>query len=181
MFISKFNNKNVENEIKKIEDSYKICMPDELKKFLLRYNGGETPNTRFAAGKNSSDVVGFYGVGDVKYSYNRVKIQEYQGRKYLPIAFDSFGNDILTEIVSGNIFFYSHETGDIERLSESLSSFIGICKSDKIKPASVKTLEEREQDMRQRGRGHIITDALRQMWQDEIDKYSSIRQEEVIL
>lgn len=181
MLISKFSNKKVESKIKELEDLQKICMPEELKKFLLKYNGGETPDTRFVAGKNSSDVVGFYGVGDVKYSYDKVEVLEYQGQKYLPIAFDSFGNDILIEIVSGKVFFHNHETGGVEKLSEDLDGFIGMCESDRIKQASLKTLEEREQDLRQRGRGHIINDALRKMWQDEIDKYSSIKQEEVIL
>ena len=45
----------------------------------------------------------------------------------------------------------------------------------------VRTIEEREQDMIARGRGHIINERLRKMWQEEIDEYGCIKQENVVI
>lgn len=42
-------------------------------------------------------------------------------------------------------------------------------------------MKEREAILLAKGRGNIITDDLRKMWQAEIDKYESIIQEEVLI
>lgn len=44
-----------------------------------------------------------------------------------------------------------------------------------------RSIKEREAALIAKGRGSIITDDLRKMWQDEIDKYGNMIQEEVIL
>lgn len=177
MLISKFGGSEVKKELERFEGLIGTTLPEQLSSFLIKYNGGETPNTKFSCNGISSDIRGFYGLGTVKDSYNKVSVIE---DKYLPIAFDSFGNEIAISLNSGEVYFRDHEEGSIQLLEQDLKGFIECCKSDLINPASKKSIQEREQDLIKNGRGNIITDALREMWQAEIDKYSSIIQEEVV-
>lgn len=181
MLISKFMEENIEKKLEIYEDIIGSALPEQLCSFLKNYNGGETPNTKFASNGVSSDIKAFYGLGNVKYSYNNLTPIEYKNTKYLPIAFDSFGNEILISLDEGEIFFRDHENDTVLKLAKDLKEFIACCISEGINPASKKSIQEREQDLIQKGRGNIITDALREMWQAEIDKYSSITQEEVII
>ncbi len=59
--------------------------------------------------------------------------------------------------------------------------FIQYCKSGEIDPASRLSIKEREEALIARGRGHVITENLRQMWQAEIDKYKNMVREEVVI
>ena len=65
MLIAKFGTDGVSDEISKIESRYSITFPKQYKDFLLRYNGGYTPKTKFRAKGISSDIKGFYGLGAV--------------------------------------------------------------------------------------------------------------------
>jgi len=177
MLISKFGSVEKSEII-----SFNPDLPKELVRFLEKYNGGETPETQFDMNGISSDIVAFYGIGNVKYSYRNVAIIEIQGDKYLPIAFDSFGNQIMVSLKAGNVFFYDHERSKLSKeLAPNFSMFLSKVNSQVINPKHTKPISEREQDLINRGRGGIITDALRSMWQEEIDKYSSIKQETVFL
>lgn len=179
MLISKFGGENIDDKIEILEDVMENNMPEQLQIFLKKYNGGETPNTKFSCNGVSSDVKGFYGVGEVKYSYDDIKALGYKGDVYLPVAFDSFGNEILISLETGIIFFRNHENGGIKKLAVDLREFIKHCESTEINLAARKSVEEREIELIKRGRGNIVTDALREMWKAEINKYASINQEEV--
>ena len=176
MFISKFGSINKEDIF-----DFNPNLPEEYVTFLEKYNGGETPETSFSVEKESSDIVAFYGIGDVKYSLATVKIITYEGMDFLPIAFDSFGNQIVISMDSGKIGFLNHENRKIEIIAENLKAFFDITKSEKVSDKYTKSISERENDLKARGRESIITDELRKLWQEEIYKYSQIHQEEVIL
>lgn len=185
MLISKFTNHNIEDQIVCMEKEYSIAIPLQYKEFLYKYNGGYTPKTKFRVGKISSDIRGFYGVGDVKLSLDSIDLREWLDVKLLPIACDSFGNHIvisLSDENNGKIYFCDHEKGNkTDYIAEDIKSFIRNCKSEKISDASIRTIKEREEALIASGRGTIINDALRQMWQAEIDKYSGMVQEEVTI
>ena len=179
MLISKFGSAEKSEII-----SFNPDLPKELVRFLEKYNGGETPETQFNMNGVSSDIVAFYGIGNVKYSYNDVDIIQMQGGKYLPIAFDSFGNQIVIALKAGNVFFYyhDHERSKLSKeLAPNFSAFLSEVNSQEINPKHTKPIPEREQDLINRGHGGNITDELRAMWQNEIDKYSHFHQEKVVL
>lgn len=163
------------------EGRNELKLPDQYKTFLIKYNGGETPNTSFDTGDEASDLKGFYGLGDNKYSLDKVALKASEGENYLPIALDSFGNDILINIKMGSIYFHNHENGKMIKITEDFGDFINICKSEPVKKSAVKSIEEREKDLIKKGRGSVITDALREMWRQEIKKYSTLELEEVVL
>lgn len=74
-----------------------------------------------------------------------------------------------------------HETGSLKKIAIDFNSFIKKCESKRINKGAIKSVEEREKELIARGRGNIITDALRDMWRVEINKYGALSQEEVIL
>lgn len=183
MLISKFSNFNVEQIVSDIERKYGITLPSQYKKFLYKYNGGYTPKTKFRVGRISSDIRGFFGVGDVELSLESLELEAWIVQRLFPIACDSFGNYIVIGLCgddAGKIFFCDHERGTkIEYIAEDLYKFFATCQSNQISEASRSTIKEREESLIAKGRGHIITDELRKMWQAEIDKYGAMIQEEV--
>lgn len=180
MLISKFGTIS-KDSIAEYEDVKGIKLPEQYRHFIEIYNGGETPNTSFILNGVSSDLKGLYGIGKVKFSLDNVHAEEMQGRYYLPIGMDSFGNDILIELSDGTIAFRDHEKGRCSKIAASLKEFFDGCKSKVINKSAIKTVEERERELIERGRGGIITEALRDMWRVEINKYGTLSQEEVVL
>ena len=87
-----------------------------------------------------------------------------------------------TKFKAGKIYFCDHEKGNkVEYITESFKKFIECCKSEIISEASRRSIKEREDALIAKGRGNIITDDLRKMWQAEIDKYGGMVQEEVLV
>jgi len=185
MLISKFSNNKVEEKIINIERQYGIKLPTQYKAFLRKYNGGYTPKTKFNVRKTSSDLRGFFGLGDVKLSLDHIEVEEWVDKKLFPVACDSFGNYIVIGLSNddvGRIYFSDHEKGkNVEYMADSLKQFFECCKSEEISAASRRSMKEREAILLAKGRGNIITDDLRKMWQAEIDKYGSMIQEEVLI
>lgn len=186
MFISKFLNcDDIEEKIVDMEKRYEILLPTQYKIFMYKYNGGYTPKTKFKVGKISSDVRGFFGIGDVKLSFDTIELEEWLEKNVFPIACDSFGNYIVVGLCnddSGRVYFCDHEKGNKpEYITENLKDFVRCCKSEKISESSRRSIKEREDALIAKGRGNIITDELRKMWQAEIDKYGSMIQEEVLV
>ena len=185
MLISKFSNYNAKEKVGDIERRYKIILPAEYKEFLCKYNGGYTPKTKFKSGRISSDVRGFFGVGDVGLSLDNLRLEEWVEKSVFPIASDSFGNYIVIDLSNngaGKIFFCDHEKGnEAEYIASDLKGFLKECKSERISEASRRSIKERENILIAKGRGDVITDDLRKIWRAEIDKYEGMVQEEVFL
>ncbi len=185
MLIAKFDTNGVSNEISKIESQYSITFPEQYRNFLLRYNGGYTPKTKFRVKGISSDIKGFYGLGSVGLSPSQEVISSWIPQNLFPIACDSFGNTIFIFLASdkyGNIFLGDHEKGmNLSLIAKDFPSFVRVCKSDKIPDAALRSIEERKAALIEKGRGHIITPALIEMWQVELNKYGNMRQEEVVI
>lgn len=183
MLISKFstNNPIKEEDIIFLERKYSISLSEDYKNFLLLYNGGYTPKTKFRINKVSSDIRGFFGIGDVPLSLENTKINEWVEKNLFPIASDSFGNYIVINN-KGEIFFSDHEKNfKTTFLADNIKKFFMKCKSEIISENSKKSIQEREQELIAAGRADIISDGLRKIWQAEIDKYSKMVQEEIIL
>jgi len=173
---------DIVNRINEYEERFALKFPDELVKFLKKYNGGETPNTRFITHDFSSDIRFFRGLGNVKYSINDVECIQYNGEKLLPIAGDTFGNVYFIQLSGvGKIFFGDHETNKKSVVANSLKEFISNCESKPISEAARRSPSEREEILIKNGKGHNISEGLRNMWQIEYDKYKNVIQSEVIL
>lgn len=189
MLISKFDTNNIENKILQFEKEYGISLPGQYKNFLLKYNGGYTPKTKFSVEDDSSSMEGFYGIGEVDMSldksYKSKYITAWIKRGLLPITMDYFGNNIVIGVKKKNegiIYFCDHEKGNrLIFLAEDLKGFFSLCQSEVLDKNAIKSVEEREANMIAKGLGDSITDGLRKVWQEEIDFQMKINQEEVIL
>lgn len=187
MLISKFATENILEEISITEKLYGFEFPVDYKQFLLKYNGGYTPKTKFKINGISADIEGFFGVGNVQLNYSQISMdfmKNFIKEGLVPIAKDSFGNYIVMGIcgdLESKIFFWDHELSKKNLLTKDFFTFIHKCKSELMNEAAKKSIKEREDDLKAKGRGNIITDSLRAMWQKEIDKYEKIIQEEVRL
>ncbi|MBD5087947.1 MAG: SMI1/KNR4 family protein [Clostridiales bacterium] len=192
MLISKFDTNEIEKKIEEFENKLQISLPEEYIKFMTKYNGGKTPETEFRISKVnckiSSDVNGFYGMGQVDedYSFDRLMnnqlIEEFIEDEMIPIATNVWGDYITMGIEKkqyGKIFFLYHDRKKkYLSLCKDLNEFISKCKSEKIE--HIRTIEERKQNMIENGYGDMITEESIKGWQEEIDWYAEIHQEEVV-
>lgn len=189
MLISKFCTDDIEHCVQKFEREYKFMFPEEYKRFLLRYNGGKTPESSFKLNKIYSNIDGFYGLGQAEMYFHYDifakggKLIEYINDEVIPIATNCFGDYIVIGIGrsnNGKIYFYYHDRPKkyIE-LIDSFIAFVSKCKSKRIRPA--KSIEERREILIAKGKGANIDDELIKIWQAEIDEYANICQEELVL
>lgn len=190
LLISKFDNSEVEEGIKRIEYRYNIELPEDYKKFLLKYNGGKTPDTVFNTKKESSDIRAFHGVCNADKYYNIEEnlsgniadiYEEKIEKGYLTIAEDSFGNDIcigISEKKYGKIYFYDHEIQKFTKIYNDFKEFISKIKSEEF---YMPTIEERIAGRLELGVETAPDDPLIELWIEEIERYKDFTQEEVIL
>ncbi|MCL2355437.1 MAG: SMI1/KNR4 family protein [Oscillospiraceae bacterium] len=188
MLITRFDNTDVEKYIVNFERKYNIEIPCQYREFLLAYNGGETLKTDFRSKKISSDINGFYGLGfadaDLNYSFfeETGTLINYLKDNMLPIGSNVFGDHILIGIDGdnlGKIYFYYHDrpTKYIE-LAEDFKVFVAKCKSEKL--GHIMTIEERAKLATEKGHKEKIPKLIPH-WQAEIDRFSNVVQEELIL
>jgi len=179
MLISKYGNGS-EELAREFESKYGIVLDEEYRKFLIKYNGGDTPNTEVKTKGFSSDLRYLFGINEKMHIEDYLQIPVW-GKKCVPIGEDSYGNYYAIGM-QGAVFFCDHEKGfDRLKISDSFKQFLKICKSYEIKPLARKSPEEREADLTARGKAGNITDGLREMWKQEYEKYKDMTQEEVIL
>ena len=183
MLISKFNenNDNFDMDIfKKIVD---FELPEKYLCFMSKYNGGETPDTNWG-GKGKIDVRVFFGYNideknwDLKYLLSDTSIQELIEQKKFPIAENCFGDTFCIDSTDGSIWLIYHDESRNKKIADDFESFIQCCKSKKL--GHIRTIEERRQLLLEK-RGREPTEAQLKGWQEEIDIYSKMKQEEVII
>ena len=170
-----------EDDILSLEEKYGLSFSEQYISFLKKYNGGYTPNTRAKAGRSSTDILYFYGTGSNEYSFDKLDSEEWKEMELVPIACDTFGNYFVMDR-TGAVLFCDHEKGFATKLiAEDFKKFVSLCKSKEIDERTRRTIEEREATLIAAGRGHVITDGLRKIWQDEYNKYINMIQEKVVL
>ncbi len=181
MLISKYGNGSI-SLVEEFENKFGIKLDDSYRSFLIKYNGGETPDTNWN-GKCRSDIRFFYGI-DLQNECDILKALECEiaqtllEKKYLPIAENSFGDCFCINLEDEKIYFSYHDREQIILIAESFAEFFSKIKSKKI--GHIRTIEERKQLLLEK-RGRKPTEVQLKGWQEEIDIYSKIHQEEVIL
>ncbi|MEB3072779.1 SMI1/KNR4 family protein [Parvimonas sp. C2] len=186
MLISK--NKVIQNASKILEEDLKIKLSEDYSKFLDKYNGGVTYNSEVKIGRKWDDVCGFNGAGDVDkdYSFESMKsmgvLEGYLEKGFLPIADNMLGDyyclSLKTDDYSSIYLLYHDLLGKKKKIFSSFTEFINNIKSEEI--GHIDTMEEREKIAIENGYGDEV-ELLRPVWKKEIEKFSKIVQEEVIL
>jgi hypothetical protein len=189
VLISKFDNTDIERLIDEYEAKRKFIFPEQYKVFLLKYNGGSTPVTKFKIGKTSSDLKGFYGLGGADKHLNYTmydsmdRIGDFLEDEMLPIGDTMFGDYILIGVGAdnnGKVYYLYHDRPKrYIKLTEDFKAFVDACKSEILKPP--RTIEERKAAMIANGLGDKINPIGIAEWQKGIDRYAAIHQEELVL
>lgn len=183
MMISGFDTAGIEMLTATFERRCKICLPGPYRRFLLKYNGGETPNTDFAIGEVSSDLRALYGLGgaDPHYHFDKLgrRLSGFLKEGMLPIGENAWG-DALTLKVSGEgaggvYFLYHDRPGDFLPLTGDFLDFTVRCASRPL--GHIRSVEERAAALRSRGKA--VTPELTAMWEREIAHLRSLHQEPV--
>ena len=184
MLISKYGNGSTEL-VSEFESRLGIELDEEYRSFLVKYNGGDTPNTHVGIRGCSTDLRYLFGINAEENIEDNLQIPVWENKQYLPFGTDSFGNYFvigLSDDNKGKIYFCDHEKGfAVKQIAESFKLFIDKCKSQEINPHARRTPEERETALIAKGRASVINDGLRDIWQKEYEKYKNMVQEKVIL
>lgn len=184
MLISKYGNGSTEL-VREFESRIGIELDEEYRSFLVKYNGGDTPNTHVGIRGCSTDLRYLFGINAEENIEDNLQIPVWENKQYLPFGTDSFGNYFVIGLLDdnkGKIYFCDHEKGfAVKQIAESFKLFIDKCKSQEINPHARRTLEERETALIAKGRASVITDGLRELWKQEYEKYKDMVQEKVIL
>lgn len=186
MLISKFDNTNVERYIKEYEEKYNLTFPEQYRKFLLKYNGGRTPKTKFKINRVNSGIRALYGFNkaDEHYNFDKFrKLDDFITMNVIPIGGTVFGDYVVIGIGEDNygkiMFKYHDSPSGPKELTEDFATFVSKCKSDKI--GHIPTIEERIELLKKNESWDVLENPPMKTWQNEIDLYSNMNQEELIL
>ncbi|MBE5840487.1 MAG: SMI1/KNR4 family protein [Butyrivibrio sp.] len=184
MLISKFKLETNEDISNEMEKALCVQLPQKYKIFIDRYNGGETPDTNWT-GKGKTDVRGFYGYDnandywDIKEHRTETFLSELLVRGFLVIAENSFGDMFCMKLEDETVWIAYHDSSKMVAIADDFEKFINGCKSKKI--GHISTIEERKARLIANGHGDKLSENMLRGWQEEIEKYSKLVQEEVVI
>ena len=188
MLISRFDSTNIAELISEYEAKNKFAFPDQYREFLLKYNGGDTPKTKFKIGRIASDLRGFYGLGNAGEFLNyRVfdsmgRIDDFLEDEMLPIGKNVFGDFVTIGVGkdnNGRVFFTYHDRPKkYFELTGDFKAFVGKCKSEQV--GHIRTIEERRVSYTKK-LGEEPSKETVGLWQAEIDEKANKHQEELLL
>lgn len=119
-----------EADIDVLEIKYHYALPADLKKCIVKNNGGMPNPSKFDAGGSINRIFGgllSFNESDTDNIYefiNLFALQDGSGLKMFPFGLDPFGNFYC--IKDNNIVFYNHESDKSEVICESFSRFINL-------------------------------------------------------
>ena len=182
MLIAKYG-KGKEKLVKKFEDKYEVKLDSEYRAFLIKFNGGETPNTSFKKGKRQESVRYLFGINTKQSIEKQLEYFDHKEKVCIPIGEDVFGNYFsigISDENSGLIYFCDHERGYRKtKIADSFNDFISKCESMPFeKPLPPKEIEKK---LIEEGRTNIINEHLRKYWKEQYKHYKRMVLEELVL
>ena len=91
MLIAKYGNGTL-GQVKEFEKKYNISFDEKYRDFLIKYNGGDTPNTIIKQGRKSETVRYLYGLNTEETIEKNLEYFDWKEKKCIPIGEDNFGN-----------------------------------------------------------------------------------------
>ena len=188
------NTENVAEHIIKLENDLNIVLPEDYKQFLIKYNGGWTPETEIYFNDFDYEINGFNGVNKAKGASNfYYRIEN---------AVDKIRNDFFEDLENGYLnigsdlgsFYYinietnSDKYGSIYFMDEDREDFIYVCSSFKeltqkarTPDFKVHTVKENIQRFKENGWEDRITPSLKKEWRKRYRKYKDVKLVPVII
>ena len=188
------NTENVAEHVIKLENDLNIVLPEDYKQFLIKYNGGWTPETEIYFNDFDYEINGFNGVNKAKGASNfYYRIEN---------AVDKIRNDFFEDLENGYLnigsdlgsFYYinietnSDKYGSIYFMDEDREDFIYVCSSFKeltqkarTPDFKVHTVKENIQRFKENGWEDRITPSLKKEWRKRYRKYKDVKLVPVII
>lgn len=183
LLLSPFDPAETEALVPAFERQLKAELPEQYRTFLRKYNGGETPNTRFRIGEVASDLRALYGLGAAapRYHFDQLGKSRILRQGMLLIGENAWGDHIALKLSgegAGGVYFLYHDRTPrtFLPLTEDFAGFLARCESN---PLHVRTLEERRASLRAQGREP--TPEIEELWEQEIRRLSGLHPEPVVL
>ena len=112
-----------------IEKKCNFSIPEQLKEYIINYNGGIPSINVFDSLNTKENLFGALISYNKSDSFNidivlEIFYNNYRNRDLLPFADDGCGNFICINIKTLEIVYFLHETEEIEFLSDNFNSFI---------------------------------------------------------
>ena len=120
------------NNIKEIEEKYKVQIPQTLKDIIIKNNGGRPIANIFLTNNKKEKMIKTllsYNKEDKENVYIFTELFE---KGYIPFAIAEFGDVICVNSINDHVELYNHETDKMESICENVSTFFDILKSDVI-------------------------------------------------
>ncbi len=123
------------NDILDFEKNYKLILPENYKKFLLKYNGGQVDDEKREDLETFNSLK--YGELTIEYMFNNYCIiEQLLDKDYLPIG-NSYGNPITLCLKAGKnygkvIVFYFDRDQEPEIIADSLEALLGVKSMDEL-------------------------------------------------
>ena len=187
MLISKSEYQITGTDLSSYEAEHHFTFPEEYRSFLIKYNGGETPETNFKAAGVSSDLRSLYGFinteSGLELRPDVFWLDEYLKDGMFPIGENCFGDNFFVCVQgqgAGAIFFRYHDRPKrYIKVADTFKEFVQKCKSKKL--GHCCTIKERI-IMRLKAKNFAPPSKITLAgWQKEIDHYQRIHQEELVV
>ena len=188
------NTENVSEHIIKLENDLNIILPEDYKQFLIKYNGGWTPETEIYFNDFDYGINGFNGVNKAKGASNFYH--------YINSEVDVIRNEFFEDLENGYLnigddlgpYYYinidrnSDKYGAIYFMDEDREGYIYVCSSFKeltqkarTPDFHVGTVEENIQDFKNKGWEDRITRSLKKAWKKQYKEYKDVKLVPVII
>ncbi len=113
------------NAIFDFEKKYGVLFPEDLKEYIIKYNGGRPSKSIFDTTKEKGHVFKAllsFNRDDRETIFITYDVLQKEDSSLLPFASDPAGNFLC--IKDGKVVLYFHETGELEAVADSFSAFL---------------------------------------------------------
>ena len=175
MYIRKNSTIDIVQQIVAFERKFSVKLPLPYLKFMVKYNGGYTPNTMLHL-KSEESVHEMRSIEDIASS---LRVQPDGSVKSIAIGTDVFGNQFYMNLQGnrlGQINMIVHdEKHGVIFAAKNFYEWIEKCESEQ--PHQPRSVKEREQSVAMHRNGISVNDDVRTAWQNEINQqYANLMQ-----
>ena len=192
------NTENVAEHIIKLENDLNIVLPEDYKQFLIKYNGGWTPETEIYFNDFDYGINGFYGVNKAEgagnfyyYINSEVDIIRDEFFEDLEKGYLNIGNDLGPHYYINidknsdkyGAIYFMYRDYEIEKQDYIYvcSSFKELTQKARTPDFHVGTVEENIQDFKNKGWEDRITRSLKKAWKKQYKEYKDVKLVPVII
>lgn len=117
--------KEIKKEVGDFEKEHSVTFPEDLKEYIIKYNGGRPSKSIFDTAKEKGHVFKLllsFNRDDRETIFTTYEVLQKEDSSLLPFASDPSGNFLC--IKDGKVVLYLHETGKVEAVLNSFSEFL---------------------------------------------------------